>query len=81
MQNEHFTKSTPVWIQRIAEIMAKKKLNAAELSKRSGVSPPHISVIMSGARKNPGVKTIMALEDGLGVRHGALTTPSKKTIV
>lgn len=45
----------------------------AELAQRSGLSQSMISQIESGSRKNPGINTINALEESLGIGHGALT--------
>jgi transcriptional regulator with XRE-family HTH domain len=55
-----------------------REWSQVELAKRSGVSQAQISLLESGERTNPGVLTLNALEQALGLEHGTLSRPETK---
>lgn len=51
----------------LRKIREEKKLTGAELSRRSGIDPRTLNALEKGRIKNPSLKTLDALADGLGV--------------
>lgn len=58
---------------KIKSVMASKKLSNADLSRRTGIAPPHISRILSGERNDPALSTAERIAQ-------ALTCPLKSII-
>lgn len=51
---------------RLRELREAKRMDQVQLAKISGVSQSAISSIERGARKNPGILTLVALARGMG---------------
>lgn len=57
--------------QRLRELRAERGLSQEDLSRRTGIHAPSIGRLECG-RREPRLKTILCLADGLGVPPGAL---------
>lgn len=47
----------PLDPQKIESIMLAKDVSRAELAKRTGIAPPHITRLLSGVRPDPALST------------------------
>lgn len=52
---------------RLREILLERGISQRELSRMSGVTQPHISVLLSGERRAPGVRTALKIAKALDV--------------
>jgi len=52
---------------RIRDLIIRTNLSQSELARQSGVSKGHISAILKGKKRNPGVETVRRIAYALGV--------------
>ncbi len=64
----------------LRQVRESRGLSQAELSRRSGVKQQHISLIESGERENPGIKTLDALAVALNCDLRDLYKPEERRI-
>ncbi len=63
-------KTTEAIINRIVELCAERNISLNKLATMSGLSPSSLKAVLYGRSKNPTVKTIKILCDGLGITLG-----------
>lgn len=63
-------KTTEAIINRIIELCAERNISLNKLATMSGLSPSSLKAVLYGRSKNPTVKTIKILCDGLGITLG-----------
>jgi len=56
----------PLDPSKIQSVMTAKSVSRAELSKRTGIAPPHITRLLSGERRDPTLSTVERLAKALG---------------
>lgn len=61
--------------ERLVQARTSKGWTQSDLAQRSGVSQAQISLIEGNERRNPGVNTLIQLEQALELEHGALSRP------
>lgn len=63
----------PLDPSKIKSVMDAKGISQAELSRRTGIAPPHISRILSGDRTDPNLSTAERIAVALKVSLARLT--------
>ena len=67
--------------EKIADRMAEIGISSTDLCKKAGIKATTLSEIITGARKNPTSKVLIALSKGLGVSVDYLLGLSKEPSV